>query len=330
MFWGLDPDQVKADGRLQVWQGDVAAKQLGLAPEAFKQLTFEVTHIVHGAANLKLNRPFKEAKEEAVEGIRKVTEFCRACMADGPFEKLEYLSTVSAAGRTTGIIKERPLDVVGGFRNSYEASKAEAEFALLREMDRGLPATMHRPSMVVGNSMTGEVIRFQIFYYIAELLSGRKTRGIIPRIGTRRLDLIPVDWVCRGIWLSTLRPDAVGRIFHLCSGPGEMQSLDAIGRRVQAHLSRHGVEVPRKRQISKFWFERLLPWLGLTVPAKVRRALATVPLLMAYADLDQQYENAETLSFFAHHLPRPPQVEQYWDNIMDFYSRNSYVKAQVS
>ena len=55
-------------------------------------------------------------------------------------------------------------------------------------MQAGLPATIHRPSMVVGDSQTGKVIHFQVFYHLCEFLSGRRTLGIVPDTGDAALD----------------------------------------------------------------------------------------------------------------------------------------------
>ena len=52
------------------------------------------------------------------------------------------------------------------FHNTYEQAKAEAEEYLYPFMaDERLPITIHRPSMVVGDSMTGKAISFQVFYH---------------------------------------------------------------------------------------------------------------------------------------------------------------------
>ena len=49
-----------------------------------------------------------------------------------------------------------------------EAAKAEAERAVWSE-GAGLPITVHRPSMVVGEAQNGRVIHFQVFYHLCEL-----------------------------------------------------------------------------------------------------------------------------------------------------------------
>jgi thioester reductase-like protein len=54
---------------------------------------------------------------------------------------------------TTGVFHEDDLDVGQSFKNFYEETKFLAEMEVARS---GLPVTTYRPSIVVGDSRTGE------------------------------------------------------------------------------------------------------------------------------------------------------------------------------
>ncbi|MDV7391197.1 hypothetical protein RZS08_07585, partial [Arthrospira platensis SPKY1] len=86
----------------------------------------------------------------------------------------------------------------------------------------------HRPSMVVGAAATGRIIHFQIFYHLCEFLSGRRTFGLFPRLGTARLDTIPVDGVARAIGWAGGRPEWAGRVLHPCAGPEQATRLKRL------------------------------------------------------------------------------------------------------
>src|SRR5262249_47879396 len=161
---------------------------LGLDRPSYERLSREVTHVVHAAGNVKLNRPLEEARRSAVDAAGHVVSFVDACRACGGFQKLRFLSTVGVVGKMPGTVPERAFPEARAFRNSYEAAKAEAETFLLEHMARGLPATVHRPSMVVGDSRDGRIIQFQVFYHLCEFLSGRRTAGVIPGARDIRLD----------------------------------------------------------------------------------------------------------------------------------------------
>ena len=208
-FWDIDPQNRCVSGRVEALAGDVTLPRLGLDDSGYQRLAEETTHVVHSAGNVKLNRPLDEARRSAVDGARQIVSFVDACAKNGGFQKLEFVSTVGVAGNMAGTVPERRFSEPRSFRNSYEAAKAEAETFVLQEIDRGLPATIHRPSMVVGDAHDGKIIQFQVFYYLCEFLSGRRTAGIIPDAGDIRLDIIPVDYVARAIQESSLRPQAI-------------------------------------------------------------------------------------------------------------------------
>ncbi len=218
-FWGVDPLKGGA-ARLQAIAGDVTLPNLGMDAATYSRLSSEVTHVVHSAGDVRLNRPIESARKSAVEATRQIVSFARACAGIGTLDKLEFVSTVGVAGDTAGSVAERAFDHQRAFRNSYEAAKAEAETLVLSEIAGGLPATIHRPSMVVGDSKDGTIIRFQVFYYLCEFLSGSRTAGVVP--GYRRrsawTSCRSTTWPAR-FSLEHAVAKRSGRIFHFCAGP---------------------------------------------------------------------------------------------------------------
>src|SRR5262249_35957340 len=176
-FWGDDETSASMASRVEAFAGDVSRPRLGLDAATYERLTHEVTHVVHSAGNVRLNRPLDEARADAVDPALQIVTLVQACRQQGLPVKLDFVSTVGGAGNVPGVVPETPLDGVRLFRNTYEAAKAEAENLVLAEMGRGLAGTIHRPSMVVGDSRTGAVPQFQVFYHLCEFLSGRKTLG---------------------------------------------------------------------------------------------------------------------------------------------------------
>lgn len=83
---------------------------------------------------------------------------------------MEAVSTVGVGGRYYGALPEQWLNTPRNFHNTYEQSKAEAEIILKTEVDQGMPITVHRPSMIVGDSQTGRILNFQIFTICLNLL----------------------------------------------------------------------------------------------------------------------------------------------------------------
>jgi thioester reductase-like protein len=320
-FCNRDVAAAVSPTRLRAFAGDVSRPLLGLDRATYDELTREVTHVVHAAGNVKLNQSLADARTSALEGTRHIVAFVQAAVGHGTFRKLEHISTVGVAGRLPGIVPERRLVEARGFRNTYEAAKAEAEEMLFEEMDRGLPVTVHRPSMVVGDSRTGVVPSFQVFYYLCEWLSGQRTWGIVPDAGDLRLDIIPVDYVVRAIALALDHPDAAGRVFHLCSGPSQALPINTLSEHVAVAFGRHRGRQIRLRRVSPRLVRRLLPLARAVAPPRVRRGLEAVPFFLSYLDERQAFDNTETRGFFASNGLSIPPVAAYLDHVLEFYLR---------
>jgi len=278
-----------------------------------------VTHVVHSAGDVRLNQSLEEAQACAVGGLERILTFAADCRRHGQFVKLDAVSTIGVAGRQRGLIPEAPLTGERQYRNTYEAAKHAAEEVLLRAMAEGLPATIHRPSMVVGDSRSGRVSRFQVFYYLSELLAGRRTWGVVPDTGPARLDIVPVDYVVDAIALASKAPDSVGRVFHLCSGPEQAVPLRQLADRLRTLFADEGIRLPRRRIVSPAAVRRVLPWAVRLSPPRVRRALATAPYFLAYLEDEQTFDNAATQAYFTERGLILPPVDEYLDRIVGYY-----------
>jgi thioester reductase-like protein len=317
-YWGVDQGNPTWAVRLEVAAGDVCQPRLGLEESVYQRLAGEVTHLVHTAGNVRLNQTLEDARRDAVDSVRHVIALARLCQQRGQLRKLDAVSTVGVAGRFSGVVPEQPMEGPREFHNSYEAAKAEAETVLLQAAADGLPVSIHRPSMVVGRSDTGKVIRFQVFYYLCEFLTGRRTWGIVPQTGDARLDIIPVDYVARAIWLASQQKDAVGRIFHLCSGPEHAIPLDELSAILRQAAEKGGVSVPRLRQLPLSWFRRLVGVASCFLWGRSRRALRSLPYFLAYLDERQQFENRQSAEYFRQHGLELPDPTDYLEQLMRF------------
>lgn len=318
-FWGNRVDRNELDNRLLAIRGDVCRPKLGMSERNHDVLAGIVTNIVHSAGDVKLNQSIEQARTSAVSAAVAVVRFARACTTSRPIPKIEHLSTVGVAGRRPGLIPEEPLDGIFGYHNAYEQAKAEAEGFLRREMNNGLPVTMHRPSMVVGDSRDGRIIRFQVFYHLIRFIAGSRTRGWLPSFGDVRLDLIPADYVAKAVVASSRRPESAGRIFHLCSGPDGATPLAQLGETLRRFLSGQGEAVRAPRYASRRAMRAIVQGASQLTAGRTRRALQSLPYFLDYLGEAQSFANEGAKEFFGadHVLPPPPEqfltpVLQYW------------------
>jgi thioester reductase-like protein len=316
-FWNLPPMEVS--DRVRALRGDTSLPRFGLDPNRFQRVAAECSRIIHCAALVRMNLPLADARTSAVSAAENVLELAGASRRFGRLEKIEFLSTVGVGGNRPGVLPERWINEPRGYHNTYEQAKAEAEVVVARGVAEGLPITVHRPSMVVGDSRSGEVMRFQIFYHLVEFLSGRRTFGFSPVFGAARLDIVPVDYVANAVVWSSRRHDTVGRILHLCAGPEESLRLDDLQDRVRAAFVTAGVPVPRRISIPPGALRAALPVMRVLLSERRRRALSTLPIFLAYLAGSQGFANSETQRLLGGAgIPLPP-VDDYLGRVLEKY-----------
>ena len=166
--------------RVEILEGDIGERGLGLSGDQLERLRAEVTIAYHLAAIYDLAVPLEIAQRVNVEGTGNVLDLCSDCKR---LERLNYVSTAYVAGDRTGVVYEHELALGQGFKNHYESTKFQAELWVRHAMHK-VPATIYRPAIVVGDSQTGETQKFDGPYYILRTISRTmRLGGRIPQIG---------------------------------------------------------------------------------------------------------------------------------------------------
>jgi thioester reductase-like protein len=201
-------------GRVEVLEGDIAQRRLGLADADWERLTAEVQHVFHLAAVYDLGVPLELAQRVNVDGTGNVLELCSACER---LERLNYVSTAFVAGLRRGVVYEHELTLGQDFKNHYESTKCQAEVWVRQELER-VPTTIYRPAIVVGDSRTGETQKFDGPYFMLRVISYCERHGLpIPQFGRSNapFNVVPVDFVLEAMLAGAREPGALGQTFHL-------------------------------------------------------------------------------------------------------------------
>jgi thioester reductase-like protein len=96
-------EDLGATDRIDVLQGDIGERDLGLDANALDRLKAETTVAYHLAAIYNLAVPLEIAHRVNVEGTGNVLDFCAACKQLG---RLNYVSTAYVAGERHGVVYE--------------------------------------------------------------------------------------------------------------------------------------------------------------------------------------------------------------------------------
>ena len=188
------------DKRIEVIEGDTTERCLGIDKIQLEKLSKEIDVIYHCAALCEFSIPLESIRRINVFGTENVLDFAMRCKKSRQFKSFHHISTVAVLGDFGGVFYEDSLDVGQKFNNTYEQTKFEAEKLINEYRDRGLCISIYRPSIITGDSVTGEVSNFQMFYQPLHIFS----LGIfdaIPADGNLGYSLVPVDYVARAVYL---------------------------------------------------------------------------------------------------------------------------------
>jgi thioester reductase-like protein len=299
-FWELGPAQAQdARTRIMALRGDTDQTRFALPDDVYSEITRQSTHIIHCAGVVKMNLPLETARRHALGAAENIVEMARACQTSGVLRKIEFVSTVGVGGKMSGLVPETWITQPREFHNTYEQSKAEAEDYLREQIElHQLPVTVHRPSMVVGDSKTGKIIHYQIFYHICEFLAGRRTFGFLPNLGEVKLDTVAVDYVAAAIKYSSERRDSAGKIFHLCAGPDAIK-LTELQKLVRQTFKEGGIKTPMIIHLPIAAFNRLIDLIVPLLSEKMSRIAKTFPFFLDYLSDKQIFDNSRTQQYLS-------------------------------
>jgi thioester reductase-like protein len=186
------PDALPAArARVRAVAGDLERRDLGLAAGTRDRLASEISAVAHCAASIRFDLGLDDARRVNVSGTNAVLRLARHAQARGALERFVHVSTAYVAGERDGRASESERYVGQRFRNTYEQTKLEAESLV---GDSGLAASILRPSIVVGDSVTGWTPAFNVIYW--PLLAF--ARNLLPTVAAdprARVDIVCVDTV---------------------------------------------------------------------------------------------------------------------------------------
>jgi thioester reductase-like protein len=205
--------EMQAGDRARVLIGDAASLDLGLSGAEVMALAREVDLIHHCVAATYLGVDPKTAERINIGTARETLELAE--LAEH-LERLVFWSTALVAGKRRGRVLEDELEVRGPFRNEVERTRMRAE-RMVREVIDSVPTTILRPSLVVGDSRTGEIDRLDGPYLLVLLMLNAPSDLRVPLAGRGSvpLNLVPIDFVVEAGLHIASQQASVGRTFHL-------------------------------------------------------------------------------------------------------------------
>jgi thioester reductase-like protein len=292
------------DARVEVIEGDVEQMHLGLSGVEWKALAADVTDLWHLAAVSGLDAEPRQMRRTNVEGTRNVLELAQHARR---LWRLNHFSSAYVSGDRVGVILEEELAMGQRFHNAYEESKFQAEL-LVRRAQGDLPVTVYRPSIVVGDSRTGEIDRFEGPYAMAILLVASPVAVPLPLPGdaVAPLNVVPVDFLLDAVTSIARNPAGAGRTVHVVD-PAPLSA-----RRVYEMIAaRTGRKMPTVSMPARA-FQALLQLPGLDRLSRVHR------LAIEYVNHLAIYNCRNLLELLEGTGVQCPPITSYLDRLIEF------------
>jgi nucleoside-diphosphate-sugar epimerase len=292
--------------------GDIAKPMFGLSERAYMDLAAKVDAVIHCAAVTDFNRTDGSLEATNIAGTGHVAAFAAAAKA--------VLYHISTAFVDTTVEGDRGRTAIG-----YASSKSAAEKVV---RSSGVPHVILRPSVVIGDSDTGEIAAFQGLHQVVAGLFA----GIVPMIPFDPrwpIDFVPVDVVADAIACVVENQVSEGE-FWLSAGEAAL-SLDE-GVAVAVEFARSlGVSIDMPRFVPPDMFDRLIGPVFLdALPGKIRRnVLRMLEFFTTYLQSGQTKPSSldQLVALGARSLP--DQRESLRNTLQYWAAQNGYGQAET-
>ena len=251
--------RAQLDGGVATLRGDLTRPLLGLDEDTYRRLAARTTTIVHAAAvtDFAVGEPATSALN--VEGTRRVLDLAAEAGARVLYVSTAFVDRADRLPRFDGAGSDATP-------TAYLISKRQAE-ELVR--GSGLDWTIARPSVVIGDSGTGAIARYQGLHWLIRGIV-RDQVPIIAGPADSLVDVVPADVAAQA--LACLVDTALPGEHWISAGPAAptiAHLVDIVLRVAEAH----GWTPSRPRFLPRATVHRLVrPVFIEPLPARDRRA----------------------------------------------------------
>jgi nucleoside-diphosphate-sugar epimerase len=235
---------------IDIIPGDLSGTGMSEAFRKVESFRGRIDEVIHNAAMTNFDSTWDELKSVNIDGTEQMLQFALRLKS----VRFHYVSTAYVCGNYDGVFREDFLDRGQSFNNLYEKSKLEAEKLVSRySQESGIQTVVYRPSIVVGDSITGRTSNFLGVYSFVKAIhlirdifckdiaqGGERARSVgavmdgdvldiplrIPVRPGKTLNIVPIDYVVSVMTKSVLEPPGSSVIFHITNpSPPSIEDL---------------------------------------------------------------------------------------------------------
>lgn len=266
----------------------------------------DIREIYHLAAVYDLSAPREVGMRVNVTGTTRVLELAERAPR---LERMHYVSTCYVSGRHSGLFTEDDLEKGQVFNNFYEETKQLAEIEVRKRMAR-VPITVYRPSVVVGDSVTGATQKFDGPYFVMQWLLRQPKLAVLPVVGRPsryRFNVVPRDFIIAAMtYLSGLKTNT-GATYALAD-PHPLTVDETIDTIAEA-TGRTVLRIPLTKSIAKGALQH--------VPG-LYRLMRIPPAAVDYFTHPTAYDTTRASADLAVAGIHAPSLREYAENLVTF------------
>jgi NAD(P)-dependent dehydrogenase (short-subunit alcohol dehydrogenase family) len=302
--------------------GDLSQPQLGLDDAARGQVD-GVDHFFHLAAVYDITQDETTNALLNVGGTQNAVDLANALGA----KRFHHMSSIAVAGSYDGWFTEDDFDEGQEFPTPYHRTKFESE-KLVRERAH-VPWRAYRPSLVIGDSRTGEMDKIDGPYYFFKAI--QKIRHALPEwfplvsLEFGRTNIVPVDYVAAAVDHIAHLDGLDDKAFHIVD-PKPPKSGDVMNAFANAAHAPHAVMRVDKK-LTDMLPKGVLSY-ALKIPALsgIKRSfLADLGIpeeALKNAEMRTRFDARDTARALEGSGIELPPLASYADKLWDYWERN--------
>jgi len=204
--------------------GDLKYPLLGLTSEGFHSLAQTIDVIYHCGSKLSYVAPYEYLQAANIGGTQETLRLATQ-VRPKPYHFVSSLGIflaykVPVGGQEDDELDETKCPDVGYFQTKYISEKV-----VRTARERGIPVSIHRIGLIVGDSQTGASNADD---FVARMLIGCIEAGYAPDIHSA-MDMTPVDYAAQAMVYLSRQRESVGKVFHLLN-PNPIHWSDIFDR----------------------------------------------------------------------------------------------------
>ena len=236
--------------------------------------------------------------------------------------RFHHVSTIGVSGDHGGTWYEDDLEKGQTFYDHYTRTKYLAEVEVKKRSGE-LPISIFRPGVVIGDSRTGEIDKFDGPYFFLKPIRAR-LHGIMPARYEVPFHLVPVDYVSDALLHIAGLDESLGGTFCL---------TDPRPRSVAEFVDRACEKMGTFKPFLRPKGQRLYAYFNLPGNAalvrKISRAIDLPAEGLGFLVNKVYYDTSKTEALLEGSGIRCPSLPVYCDRILDYYLRCNGMAAEA-